>query len=162
MRIGEIGALRVADLDLEGGKLYLAKTKTRRGRVVHLRPEFCAELARYVETRPPDGSLWPVTAKSLRFKVNALLREVCEAAGLPHWTSHGFRRSAVTRWIRAGAGLREGSDQFGHSLEVMLRTYQDLAATDARDAAAKAALDALPKGDVVELEEARKRREDKS
>jgi integrase len=63
------------------------------------------------------------------------LRGACAAAGVPCFTSHGFRRSAVDALQRAGIDIKTAADLLGHSPEVMLKYYREVSAEDRLQAA---------------------------
>src|SRR4051812_41956245 len=51
MRRGELAALQLADVDLDGGVLIVRKSKTGRGRIVPLGPKAVSALDRYMRAR---------------------------------------------------------------------------------------------------------------
>jgi integrase len=147
LRIGELGGLRRARVDVlrgridvaekvveVGGHLHFGQPKTRAGRrqVPLPRPvtsEIEEHLARYVSpngdalvfTGPDGGAL-----RARQFRARRWLPAV-NAAGLAPLRPHDLRHTAVARWIADGASPKQIATWAGHtSVSVVLDRYGHL------------------------------------
>lgn len=145
-RIGELAQLRWEDVDLEDGLVSLeGKTGPR---TVPLPCGALEELAALPRSGTYVLGVQPRTA-ALGFRV--ALRAACDAAGVPRWTPHGFRRLATDTLYRSGVDVGTAAAYLGHSPQVALRYYRQASAEDLRAAVGKARLGVLPEGKVVAL-----------
>jgi integrase/recombinase XerC len=145
-RVGELADLRVASVDLDGGWLAVdGKTGARR---IPLDPETLDVLRPYVDGRAPEARLWPVSREVAR-RLPGRLGVACVAAGVPLWTSHALRRSAVDRLARSGVDVATAAALLGHSPAVMLTAYRQVSADDLSGAMARARLGALSPARVL-------------
>lgn len=166
LRIGEAIALRWADLDLGAGTARIAKTATydRRGkqteragtkgggagRTVHLFPAVVEALRRHrVRQRArqlaavdwvdqdrvfPNGHGFALGYQTVQARLTRLIAR----AGLPRITAHGFRHTAATLAILAGADPPRVQAMLGHgSVQILLEVYTHLGDRGAKEAAAK-------------------------
>lgn len=123
LRSGEVRALELGDIDWRAGELRLARTKTRRERVLPLLPEVGAALADYVlhgrpvvavpqvfVNRPPRPR--PLTPNTIVWMVRRHLRHagICVA----HGGAHMLRHSLATRMVNAGVSIKSIADVLGH------------------------------------------------
>jgi integrase len=131
-RRGELEALRWNDVDFRWGSLQLKDKVEAKGRVIPLTPYFASllrELKRINETPPkvrklksPEGkdqrkdwkpSEWvfpsPTSSSGHITEPRTAHTRALDAAGLPHVTVHGLRRSftslAKAKWLDAPAGV---------------------------------------------------------
>jgi len=128
MRRGELAALTVNDVDLDGGVILVQRSKTGSGRLVPIGAKSVAAIDRYKRRRilHPDASkpnLWlggrgVFTGEGIR----QMLMVRCREAGIPHIHPHQFRHTAAHRWLLAGgqeqdlariAGWTPGSAMLG-------------------------------------------------
>lgn len=128
MRRGELCALKVIDVDLDGQVILIQRSKTGRGRLVPIGTKTVAAIDRYLRERAKHRlaekpQLWlglhgPLTGEGVRQMV--LVR--CKQAGVPHTFVHQFRHTAAHRWLMAGgqeqdlariAGWAPGSAMLG-------------------------------------------------
>jgi integrase len=136
-RVGEVLALHVEDIDLEGLRIdvgrHIGAQKTGRRQVPI--DASAAELLRgIIGDRLGRAPVWP-QASSQRRMAEAVAK-ACTAAGVPVWTSHGLRRAFVTRGLRAKVPLEVMASITGHSIPVMLRIYRQVQDDDRREAVA--------------------------
>ena len=125
LRISELAAARVADLDLARGELRVLG-KGRKERIGLLGGPAREALAAYlddgrpilVDCRADDGALFlnargrPLGVRGLRYRVSLLLRR----AGLPAGASvHTLRHSFATHLLDGGADLRVVQELLGHA-----------------------------------------------
>jgi len=125
LRIGEVVALTVHDVDLEAGLLTVRQSKSGRGRVVPLGREATRWLREYlVQIRPRQNRLaphhracflghagQPLTPNAIRL----LLRHYVRAAKLgKRVTCHTLRHTCATHLLEAGADLVAVKELLGH------------------------------------------------
>lgn len=80
--------------------------------------------------------------------VERRLAKACKLAGVSRFTPHGLRRMVVSRLMRARVDPGTAAVLTGHSIQVMLRHYQQITDDDRRAAAEQANL-----GDLEDPEE---------
>lgn len=140
IRIGELLALTLDDIDLERRTLWVSKSyqnidgedvitppKTPKGkRVVPLPEAMCDVVRVYVEALydyEPDERLFPFT-KSYFHKEMA---KACAASGVPKIRLHDLRHSHASLLIEMGVPVLLISERLGHEdVETTLRTYGHL------------------------------------
>lgn len=145
-RIGEVAALRCADLDMNRSRVTLTgKTGTR---VVPLAPSVLDELRAWSRGTPEA----PLLGKRLSTIVAGLpdaLAAACEATGIARFTPHGLRRAAADRLLRAGVDIGTAAALLGHTPQVMLTHYRKATDEDLEGAVRRATMGALPAGEVI-------------
>lgn len=77
------------------------------------------------------------------------LPRACESGGVPAFSPHGLRRSAVDAYLRAGVDVGRAADLLGHSPKVMLEHYPQVTLDDRRRAVARARLGHLDEAKVL-------------
>ncbi|MBS0377206.1 MAG: tyrosine-type recombinase/integrase [Proteobacteria bacterium] len=122
LRIGEIAALRLRDVDIERGSLEIRETKFFKTRRLPLAPSVVAVLSRYLRARQtigapngPDAPLWwsPLRRKGYAYGgIEKLLVRVIRRAGLKpdggyqgprvHDLRHAFVAHRMLQWYREG------------------------------------------------------------
>jgi integrase len=177
LRIGELVALRRADVDLDRCRVHVTRatseiagrldedrpTKTRAGvRSVPIPSAVAAQLRPLLDDLDPaDHVVTTATGKVLRqswFRRRYWLPAV-EAIGRPGFRVHDMRHTAITLWIHAGADVMKVSRWAGHTNPgFTLRRYGHLYPSD--DAEAMGTLDGMWRsvGAVVDLAAVRTRR----
>jgi integrase/recombinase XerD len=120
LRISEVAALRLEDLDWRAGELVISGKGDRQERLPlpvdvgeaivdwlrHGRPD-CRSRILFIRSRSPHVGLNPSS-------LNGIVHQACERAGLPAVTAHQLRHTAATEMQRAGAGLREVGQVLRH------------------------------------------------
>lgn len=138
MRVGELASLKMGDVLTPGGdvrkeiQLKKHQTKGNEARTVLLNSEARKELANFVRSRPeqknPDAPLF-ATKTGKHFSANGLCQrfiQLYKAAGLDRATSHGGRRTFITRLAHKGVNVRVLAALSGHrSIQTTMR-YIDL------------------------------------
>ena len=125
LRIGEVIALTVHDVDLDAGLLTVRTSKSGRGRVVPLGKEATRWLREYLEhIRPRQNRLAPhhralfLTQQGTPFArhtIEVLLRHYTRAAKIAkRVTCHTLRHTCATHLLEAGADLVAIKELFGH------------------------------------------------
>jgi len=140
-RIGEVVALRSRDLDLRTGRLALGGVDGASKTGLRWFPLDAVSLATLAH-RANQGDA-PLFAYRVGSPVQCLqrrLRQACEQAGVARFTPHGLRRMVVGRLLRARVDPGTAARLTGHSVQVMLRYYQEVTDEDRREAADRANL----------------------
>ena len=137
MRIGEVSAVRVADVVASDGtiraeiQLAAAQTKGNKGRTVLLNQRMQAELAAYVQSIRIRDKKQPLfsTQRSAGFTANSLTQVVngiYKRAGLDGATSHSGRRGFLTNLAERGISARVMMALAGHANMATTQRYIDL------------------------------------
>lgn len=131
LRPGEVAALKVGDVDLIGGLVAVTKSKTGKGRVVHIGPATAAAIDRWLRTRRThklaDGPLLWLGTRGREFHYAAMwlaLKNRAADAGITRrFHPHLFRHTAATRWLAAGGSEGGAQASMGWSSRKMLDRY---------------------------------------
>jgi integrase/recombinase XerD len=108
-RAGEVAAMSIADLDLQGGTATIRRGKGGKGRVVPFGPQTVRALDRYLRSRrshrlAASPALW-LGDRGKAFSYDGLhktLKMRAEAAGIDGFHPHKLRHTAAHRWLAAG------------------------------------------------------------
>jgi integrase len=120
LRIGEVAAMRLEDLDWRAGEVAIRGNGDRQGRLplpVDVgeaivdwlrdgRPE-CDSRFVFTRSRAPHTGLHPAS-------LNGIVHRACQRAGLPEFGPHRLRHTAATEMLRAGSSLREVGQVLRH------------------------------------------------
>ena len=119
----EVRALELGDIDWRAGELRLARTKTRRERVLPLLPEVGAALADDVlhgrpvvavpqvfVSRPPRPQ--PIKTNTIVWMVRRHLRHA--GIHVARGGAHMLRHSLATQMVNAGVSIKSIADVLGH------------------------------------------------
>lgn len=124
LRVAELAALHVADLDVEHGILMVRNGKNGDARVVPIHPDVRPALLSYLYTRPqwsgPELFLSSDGGRGVRgvwshWGIRQMLERRCAQAGLPLINPHALRHGFATTLLNAGASLESISHMLGHS-----------------------------------------------
>ena len=130
LRAGEAIGLELGDLDLGAGLVTIRKSKTGRGRVVHIGPKTAQAIDRYLRVRRthklagrPD--LWlGERAQGLGYTgLWTALKRRAAMAGIERFHPHLFRHTAASRWLAAGGSEGGLMAQSGWTQRAMLDRY---------------------------------------
>jgi len=122
-RIGEIVALRWADVSIRSGRTWIRVTGKRRTRSVPLPADLSADLAEAKATAAPEEAV--CAAKWIRDWLRQARRG---------WTPHSVRRLAVRRLYRSGVDVGTAAALLGHSPAVALENYHRAKESDLEQA----------------------------
>lgn len=130
LRAGEALGLQVGDLDLGAGLVTIRKSKTGRGRVVHIGPKTAQAVDRYLRARrihklADRPQVWlGERSQGLGYTGlwNALKRRAA-VAGIERFHPHLFRHTAASRWLSAGGSEGGLMAQAGWTQRAMLDRY---------------------------------------
>ena len=120
LRVGEVAALRLEDLDWRAGEVTISGKGSRQQRLPlpvdvgeaivdwlrHGRPD-CRSRFVFTRARAPHDRLHPST-------LNSVVSRACRRAGLPQVAAHRLRHTAATEMLRAGSSLREVGQVLRH------------------------------------------------
>ncbi|MBF9690457.1 tyrosine-type recombinase/integrase [Bifidobacterium dentium] len=173
LRIGEVCALQLRDIDLEHGLLYvrhsvtqgpedlgvyrLDETKTTESRRVVPIPAPVRRLIRdHIDRFCPEGGPDTMLFHSIRHPDRLLnpttiqrqFRTARKSIGREDITFHSLRATHATMFMIQGGTLRETMDELGHvNVDVAVRCYQRVVPKHRRDVAERLALEYLPAED---------------
>ncbi len=119
LRIGEMIALELADIDIERRQIFVRKGKGRKDRYVILAESFAQLLHNYLVTYNPrkyflEGTK-PATSYSATSVRNFLKRSVERAGIRKKVTPHTLRHSYATHLLEQGVDVRYIQELLGHS-----------------------------------------------
>lgn len=124
MRVSEVAALRLEDLDWRQATLRITGGKTARMRELPLPEGVGRAIASYLRHGRPATSCRHVfvrhsvpvgTAVGTELVRGVIRRAFAEVEGCAHWTgTHALRHTAATRLHNRGASLKEVADLLGH------------------------------------------------
>lgn len=155
LRAGEVGGLRLQDVDLNRAELHLEQqvVRTAEGlkttrlktdaarRVVTLPGSVMDELRTFIRDHPPafDGRLFHGQNDSYRdaVRINTSVQKAAKRAGL-ETHAHALRHSAVSAWVADGASPVDVQHMVGHSdVRMTLGVYGHLFSYGGADLAAR-------------------------
>lgn len=155
LRLGELSALNVADVDFTEEVIHVRHGKGDKGRLVPLHPSLPYEAMEYLKNRPaaPTGEMalflgsWGDGAPRGRFLGNGLRhmrRRRAKRAGVPYWNPHAYRHAVAMKLLNDGeVELGIVSKILGHSSpEITRRIYANFVDTSIKRAYS-AAIDRL-------------------
>ena len=155
-RQNEIATLTWGKVDLDGehpsvtffGKR--SKKNKHPWRTCYISPALVDELRAWMPDEVDDDTrVLGLTPGSVGSSMSRQLAKLCEQAGVPHFTNHGIRRHVVNKMMRSGIPVAVAAMQTGHTPEVMLRAYRQVAEEEKH---ALAGLLGAQRGDVIEVE----------
>jgi integrase/recombinase XerC len=133
LRVAELAALTVGDVDTKSGAVYVRSGKGAKDRMVHTGAKTRRALNRYLALRRnvrPTDPLW-LSGRTGRALTRWGIRELCDrlskAAGV-QVSPHKLRRTAATLALRSGLPLPMVQQMLGH--ESLSTTEKYLALTD--------------------------------
>lgn len=151
LRIGELAALDLTDVDLTSGILVVRSGKGAKSRLVPFGQSAASALTRYIRDGRPQLLTSPrVAALFIASKAKGRGRRMwtcsiadrialaAEAAGIERpVTAHMLRHSFATHLLRAGASVRHVQEMLGHARIDTTEIYTHLAIADVAEAHAR-------------------------
>jgi site-specific recombinase XerD len=140
--LGELVDLRLGDLDLAGGRIFIPSAKNGQERVVYLTPALVTALRNFLSIRPVtnDDHLWQYDGRRLTDERarNCVARwgEKCGIRVTPHrlrQCAASRRDMFATRLINQGVSLEVVRKLLGHSSLQMSQHYARLHDSTVRD-----------------------------
>lgn len=144
-RVGEVVVLRGFDLDEAAGILELGTVRGAMKTGCRRFPLDSTSLQQ-LRGRSARGPLPLFDFGGSRAPIQGLqrrVRQACADADVPRFTPHGLRRMVVVRLLKAQVDPGTAATLTGHSVQVMLRYYQQVSDEDRRHAAEMAQLGLL-------------------
>jgi len=132
LRRGELSALKVGDLQLNGNDpvLIVRSGKGAKDRSVSLNPRINNQLAAFTKGKSASESVFGLAPKTISLKIGKWARK----AGVPHLHTHSLRHYVGTTLFQKGANPRAVQAALGHeSLEVTM-LYAALIGKDMKQA----------------------------
>jgi integrase len=133
--------VKVSDVQISKGGLWLHETKSGHSRFVHLNPEGLAFFESLVKGRKhedyallrADGAQWGDSHQSRRFGM------ALKKAGLPgHFSFHDLRHSFASMLIQSGVPIEVIADALGHAdTRITIRHYAHLSDKVRKEAVAR-------------------------
>ncbi|MFY7669590.1 tyrosine-type recombinase/integrase [Tenacibaculum sp. MEBiC06402] len=118
IRISELLALKISDINIERRQVRIENAKGRRDRYVILAENFIPLLLNYYHTYQPKVFLIE-NLKGQKYSASSVrkfIKKSCVKAGaLKHVTPHTFRHSFATHLLEDGVSLRHIQELLGHS-----------------------------------------------
>jgi site-specific recombinase XerD len=145
LRLAEMTALGVHDLDLSGGFVRVARGKGGRGRVAPLGASAVEALRAYLDTRRAwldirgqgETALWLSPIKPhgpLKIEAVALVARRCAVrAGLKGVSPHAWRHTCATHLMRDGAAIVYVQRLLGHRSLATTQIYTRVSAGEVRE-----------------------------
>jgi integrase/recombinase XerD len=140
LRICEVAALAVADLDLEERRIVVREDKEGGTRIAYLTREAVAVVSRFIECgrdatlrafwREGGDCLFGCRLSAFAHEMNGELSLAATELALPKVTSHCFRHSLGYHLLRAGCDLRHIQAILGHRNIDTTRIYTRVDKTD--------------------------------
>lgn len=154
-RSGEIAELTWDRVDLQRRRLHVRGKTGNRAVAIH--PDVAAELGTWERHGDTIAGCQPA---SVRGHLHNYIFLACRELDIPRWSLNGLRRAAVGKLYRTGEDPAVAAALLGHSPQVALQHYRQVADEDLDAAVLRAGLGVLPSkdADVVDFEGARKGR----
>ena len=129
VRVSELCAIEVADVDLENCKIFVNQGKGSKDRYVLFGKSFATALRTHIAAHPQNRYLFQ-TRRCGKFstrRVEQVVKLYSEAAGV-NATPHTFRHQAIT-WLTKNSGMADAELQLitGHARRETLAVYQHVA-----------------------------------
>jgi site-specific recombinase XerD len=142
LRVGELVALQVHDVDLDHRLLRIERSKTRRGRVVPIGAVAQRWLREYLDKvrpwwakRAPNERTVFLTNRAEAMNPNAIrqsLLGLCNTAKLGRISPHALRHAGATHMLAAGADIRHVQKLLGHQHLASTQVYTHVAPTEVK------------------------------
>ena len=152
LRLAEVAALDVSDLDLTSGTLTVRRGKGGKSRLVPLGETAVAALLDYLQHSRPGFAQKPGTialflacdqndhagSRLTTHGIRYMLRRIARKAGIDRRINpHQFRHACATHMLRAGADLRHIQQLLGHARIDTTEIYTQVEVSDLSDVLAR-------------------------
>jgi integrase/recombinase XerD len=145
LRVSELVALKISDIDSARGMILVSQGKGRKDRCVKLSTQLLEILREYYKAYRPQQWLFPGEIKDRHIcssEINRVCRKYTKMAALgKHVTIHTLRHSFATHLLDAGADLRTIQVLLGHRNVATTAIYTHV--SEKRIAATPSPLDLL-------------------
>jgi integrase len=131
LRLGELMALRVADVEVAGSRVRVRHGKGGNERFIPLNKEGCAFFAERVKDKVPEAPVFEPMhseARVNRVYIARTMKDASAVAGIvPRLTFHDLRRSYGSLMLNGGASIESIQQVLGHAdMRMTRRTYAHL------------------------------------
>jgi integrase len=134
----ELLCLRRRDLDLDGGSIYLGRTKNGHPRTVPLTGIALEFMTQPIyQILPPDAWLFPGARTGGPTRIDYAWKQACVEAELGDFRFHDLRHTAASYLAMSGASLLEIADILGHRTLNMVKRYAHLTESHKHTVAAR-------------------------
>ena len=131
LRLGALQALRWRDIDLQGARATVERTKNGRPHVAHLTPATVAALRNMPGHRLPDGLVFSGHDEQRPHDFRKAWEVACRESGVGALPFHSLRHSCASHLAAKGASSVLLADTLGHKSLRMVARYAHLS-IDAR------------------------------
>lgn len=125
MRLSEVTALCVEDVNVERRELRIYRQKIKSEGFIPLSRSLCDDLRAWLDELRPvcsHNGLWPTLLKGATIGpapmgadgITEMLRRRCRVAKLPQYCAHAFRHGCAAEIVRRGGDLSLVKDLLGH------------------------------------------------
>jgi integrase/recombinase XerD len=137
MRLGELTRLRVGDINLENGEVYIRPFrdgKKSRARTVYLGQRARQAVWRYVAKIQAEDDLTAPLIKLQATSIRHTIERIAKNARVPNAHPHKFRHTFAITYLRNHGDIFTLQRLLGHATLEMTRKYLDIAKTDIAEA----------------------------
>lgn len=142
LRVGELVALDVHDIDIDNALVRIQRGKGRKGRVLPLGSAAMHTLQRYLKAARPHWAKRAPKEPALFLShhaerittgnVRQMLLKYSGQAGLKRISPHALRHAAATHMVQAGANLRHVQKLLGHASLTSTQIYTRVVPKDVK------------------------------
>lgn len=130
VRVSELVAIEVKDVDFAGQTVRVEKGKGGKSRIVPFGEHARAALCTYLEERG-EGFLFEHKGKPYSTsRISQVLYMLAKRANVPGVHPHAFRRACATHMLASSANIRAVQDLLGHECITTTQIYTNLTAAD--------------------------------
>lgn len=135
VRVAELVSIEVADVDVQGTKIFIRQGKGAKDRVVLFPAQFRLPLQSHLRANPANRYLFESRRKTKYTprQIRYIVKDYGDEAGIEGMHPHMFRHLCLTFLTRSGLSDSEIQLVSGHSSKASLAVYQHLALTDVSD-----------------------------
>jgi len=135
LRVGELCALRIEDLEFERNVLHVRSGKGDKDREVVLEERTRTAIDRYLTERAPSGEGSPRLFPVGPVTVERIVRRAAQTAGIQrHVTPHVLRHTLATALLSRGCDIRYIQKLLGHASVATTQIYTHVDTQALRDA----------------------------
>lgn len=133
VRVSELCAIKIADVDVAAGKVFIDDGKGSKDRYVLFPQDFRLVLKTYIDSRRGEGEYLFESRRKTAYsdqRIRQIVHEYAEAAGLTGVHPHLLRHQAITFWTKQGMSDSQIQLISGHASKKSLEIYQSLGLPD--------------------------------
>jgi integrase/recombinase XerD len=133
VRVSELCAIKIADVDVAAGKVFIDDGKGSKDRYVLFPQDFRLVLKTYIDSRRGEGEYLFESRMKRQYsdgRIRQIVKQYAEAAGLTGVHPHLLRHQAITFWTKQGMSDSQIQLISGHASKKSLEIYQSLGLPD--------------------------------